>query len=144
MHYADLSNYSRVSLNVYEHLKFSYITVKDKVLNIGWLGAGFEFPKGQVEKSIVDFLKYLCLFPVNVMRGCHFCEFCDHEDPPRILVEGSSIGLGGAEIWVPGKPGLVYAAPNLIIHYIQEHEYCPPDEFLEAVSNYSKAIGANF
>jgi len=28
---------------------------------------------------------------------------------------------------------VVYAAPDLIYHYVVEHHYCPPDEFIQAV-----------
>ncbi|WP_444843366.1 DUF7919 family protein [Enhygromyxa salina] len=28
-----------------------------------------------------------------------------------------------------------YASPNLIVHYVAEHEYRPPDVFLDAVFN---------
>jgi hypothetical protein len=37
------------------------------------------------------------------------------------------------EIRVAGEQ-VVYAAPLLIIHYIEEHGYLPPAEFLEAVA----------
>ncbi|WP_442813626.1 DUF7919 family protein [Streptomyces sp. NBC_01754] len=29
--------------------------------------------------------------------------------------------------------GTVYSAPDLVIHYITEHRYCPPAEFCRAV-----------
>jgi hypothetical protein len=42
--------------------------------------------------------------------------------------------LGSAEIRVPGKDGKVYAAPNLIYHYIKDCGYLPPQEFIDAVA----------
>ena len=41
--------------------------------------------------------------------------------------------LGSAEIRVLGGGGKVYAAPNLIYHYVAKHKYRPPEEFIEAV-----------
>jgi hypothetical protein len=47
--------------------------------------------------------------------------------------DGQTLALGDAEIRVGGENGIVYAAPTLICHYIHEHGYRPPDEFLAAV-----------
>lgn len=41
--------------------------------------------------------------------------------------------LGSAEIRVKAKDGRIYAAPNLIYHYVAEHDYDPPKEFIEAL-----------
>jgi hypothetical protein len=41
--------------------------------------------------------------------------------------------LGDAEVRVTGRDGKVYAAPNLLYHYIEKHGYKPPDEFVEAL-----------
>jgi len=44
------------------------------------------------------------------------------------------IRLGFAEIRVLSEDGKTsYAAPNIIYHYILEHEYKPPTKFIEAV-----------
>ncbi|MEU6085276.1 hypothetical protein ABZ865_00445 [Streptomyces sp. NPDC047085] len=43
-------------------------------------------------------------------------------------------GPGGhAEIRAVSDDGVLYVAPNLIIHYIVDHLYGPPAEFLDAV-----------
>jgi hypothetical protein len=41
--------------------------------------------------------------------------------------------LGSAEIRVKGAGGKVYAAPNLIYHYMKDCGYLPPQEFLGAL-----------
>ncbi|WP_442818092.1 DUF7919 family protein [Streptomyces sp. NBC_01224] len=33
-----------------------------------------------------------------------------------------------------GADGILYTAPNLLIHYITEHQYCPPEEFCRAAA----------
>lgn len=46
---------------------------------------------------------------------------------------GRSIGVGNGEIRVAGAGGQVYAAPTLIYHYVADHHYKPPAEFVRAV-----------
>jgi hypothetical protein len=74
------------------------------------------------------------------MRGWHFCEFCDRDDrsfdPTHIEYRGRTVPLGDAEIRVQGAQGTLDAAPNLICHYVTEHAYAPPPEFIEAVSRH--------
>ncbi len=41
--------------------------------------------------------------------------------------------LGSAEIRVFGNGGKIYAAPNLIYHYVTVHGYKTPDEFVSAL-----------
>ena len=42
--------------------------------------------------------------------------------------------LGAAELWLPNSDkSMIFAAPDLIIHYIETHRYCPPSLFREAV-----------
>jgi hypothetical protein len=43
------------------------------------------------------------------------------------------VHIGSDEIWVPGENGRIYAAPSLIVHYVEEHNYLPPPPFIEAV-----------
>ena len=43
------------------------------------------------------------------------------------------VELGWAEIRVFGDDGKVYAAPNMIYHYVTAHHYKPPDEFVRAL-----------
>jgi hypothetical protein len=40
--------------------------------------------------------------------------------------------LGVKNLLVPCR-GLIYAAPSLVIHYIEAHGYKPPDAFVEAL-----------
>jgi hypothetical protein len=106
------------------------------MLNVGWLGADRSFPTGEVDERLLPALIRLAAEPRNVMRGYHYCEFCDAESPIRYPAPGTPRGrvsLGDAEIHVRGQNGVVYAAPTLIIHYIDAHNYQPPGVFVEAV-----------
>jgi hypothetical protein len=103
-------------------------------LTIGWLDSEHEFPRGAVQKHILDRILALCFKPVNQTRGFHQTPFL-HPSPVGYLVEynGKQMLLGSAEILVPGKNGKSYAAPNLIYHYIKDCNYLPPQEFLDAL-----------
>ncbi|WP_220502828.1 hypothetical protein [Microbispora sp. H10885] len=107
-----------------------------RMLNVGWLGRGREFETGRCAPAVLAILNRLASTPQDVMRGLHYCEFCEEESPIRIPVPGSRSGhawLGTGEIHVAAKDGVVYSAPTLIVHYIDKHSYLPPAEFIEAV-----------
>jgi len=103
------------------------------LLNVGWLDHEHDYPKGAVDSGSLEKLERLCASPVNRTRGVHHCPYCKEYPVRAITAEGRTLGLGNAEIRVPGLQGIEYAAPTLIYHYIREHEYRPPEEFLEAL-----------
>ncbi|MCX4824617.1 hypothetical protein OG883_33135 [Streptomyces sp. NBC_01142] len=61
-------------------------------------------------------------------RGYHFCPWC----PARRVGARVDGPRGSAEIRVEGN-GVAYAAPELIAHYVEVHDYLPPADFVEAV-----------
>lgn len=132
MHFNDLTPYV-------------YLTPKRRplpsVLNVGWLDRWHLTTKGAVDSAIVE--KLLALTDhdgtrVNQTRGLHDCPWCK-----QIIKLADGSPLGSAEIWVPGENGIVYAAPTLVTHYITEHEYQPPAEFLAAVTTFDPASAWN-
>ena len=50
-----------------------------------------------------------------------------------VFVSGQEIDVGNGEIRIADEDGLVFAAPTIILHYIVEHCYLPPDAFIEAL-----------
>lgn len=105
------------------------------LLAVGWLDEHHDFPKGQASKESLAKILDLCFKPVNQTRGFHFSPFLPTQNANAYQVEyqGHKMGLGSAEIRVPGRDGKCYAAPNLIYHYIKDCGYLPPQEFLEAL-----------
>jgi hypothetical protein len=105
------------------------------VVTVGWLSRISDYRQGDVQPETVHAIEeLLSSHRVNQMRGHHVCEFCLRS--PVIVVTGSGrpVMLGSAEIWVPSPDRkLIYAAPDLLYHYIVEHKYLPPDDFLDAV-----------
>ncbi|WP_449478927.1 DUF7919 family protein [Streptomyces abikoensis] len=114
---------------------YEYEPSERMMLNIGWLSIEHEYPKGLVADVVLDALKILCAHPENQMRGYHQCEFCNALAPSVFGGEDGTkeLVLGSAEVHVEGLGQTVYAAPNLVLHYVLEHDYCPPREFCQAV-----------
>jgi hypothetical protein len=117
--------------------KFRQTSEAESALNVGWLSRWRSFHTGPVDQSALEKLLRLCQEPVNRTRGWHRCLFCGAY-PAVMSIDGESITLGDAEIRVPGRDGKLYAAPTLICHYIDKHRYCPPQEFLDAVTGLAK------
>jgi hypothetical protein len=108
------------------------------VFNVGWLLKSESFKTGSVNKEFLKKLKSIYFgsehysSEVNLLRApsrqCNICGVVVHE-------HSSSKGfkrLGHSEIWIAHK-GKYYAAPSLIIHYIESHDYLPPKKYVKAV-----------
>jgi hypothetical protein len=106
-------------------------------LAVGWLEAGHDYAHGRVEPDIVAALARLfehAWEPVTT-HGWHDCSLCARqpEDGPITReIAGQRELLGVKNLLVPFR-GVIYAAPSLIIHYIEAHGYRPPDAFVEAL-----------
>jgi hypothetical protein len=100
--------------------------------NVGWLGLGHEFNQAAPTEEILDRIWDFCKISVAQMRGIHQCEFCE-DDSYYAERNGESLLLGSSEIRVFSSSGQIYAAPNLIYHYLKRHHYKPPDEFIDAI-----------
>lgn len=103
---------------------YNYAHHSKKELNIGWLEKDQPFPIGEVpENFFINLDFYLNSdFTLFHYMGDHDCEFCENCN------DSSS-----CEIRVISKDGKIYAAPELIKHYIKVHKYLPPQEFIDAV-----------
>ena len=110
-------------------------------LNIGWLSSEMPFEKGFTTQEFRDKLLKFCSdeFIVLIARGFHPCEFCGFswgqwhdEQKDKYGKNAHCASIGDGEIRVSGKSA-VYAAPALIYHYVIQHQYKPPDEFIEAI-----------
>jgi hypothetical protein len=109
--------------------------VRPGTQNIGWLEAKHRFPKGTVPVLFLRKLWKLCKVPIVQTRGFHVCEFCNMptNEVPKLEFENEILNLGSAEIRAFHPDGQIYAAPNLIFHYVRSHSYQPPSVFIQAV-----------
>lgn len=128
MHYSDMSPYGY-------YLSFQL----PQVYNVGWLDSNHPYPTGKTSPEFRAKLVDLCLSrqpfnsEVNLIRGArHACNICG---APSMNIEkdGKKGILGASEIWVPGANGTHFASPSMIVHYVLEHDYLPPPEYIETV-----------
>jgi hypothetical protein len=91
---------------------------------VGWLEAGHPYRRGPVPEAFVAALRRQvaeAYQPVLYM-GFHPCSLCP---------EGRQ-RAGLRNLLVPTER-LLYVAPELIAHYVEDHGYQPPEEFVAAV-----------
>jgi len=99
------------------------------LLAVGWLERGDPYTTGECSPLFVEKLNELreqfkSSFPEFSFRGLHVCSVCESDNG----------GLRDSHVnfFIPGKKS-IYLAPGRIDHYIHDHAYLPPQEFLEAV-----------
>jgi hypothetical protein len=105
----------------------SLVAAGDHVRAIGWLHPDHPYTKGEVPAGFVARLKEFAArsgksagaLYFGAFGGFHMCEFC-----------GRARGI--SNFGVPSGD-LLFVAPEMVVHYIQQHGYCPPAEFLAAV-----------
>ncbi|MBQ1024002.1 hypothetical protein [Micromonospora sp. C95] len=103
------------------------------LLNVGWLDCSHPFQTGAPPDELIPALTKLAKVRVRQTRGHHHCELClrDMGDAAREAIQQGLIPRGSAEFQVRGH-GVVYAAPQLLTHYVAAHAYLPPLVFCEA------------
>jgi hypothetical protein len=112
-----------------------------KLLAVGWLEGGQPFATGDVDQPFLDALTRIVSDPWKEFsyRGFHSCSFRHRRaDFPGTELD-QHVGPfhpagrhGVYNLFVPGR-GRVFAAPELILHYIHVHGYSPPKAFQMAV-----------
>ena len=103
------------------------IAVGPSIRAIGWLDDEHPFSMGSTSAEFRDRLRALCngwpdgleALGWPVAAGTHSCQLC-----------GEFRAAGN--IGVPGGDGL-FVAPEMVAHYVDAHDYQPPQEFIEAV-----------
>jgi hypothetical protein len=108
--------------------------------NVGWLSPEVSFPVGKVDPRLLEWLtsNFADLWFEHA-RGYHECEFCDAE--PLVAGSGRTIRLGSAELLIRTVAERAYVAPNFLVHYIRDHGYQPPEEFVRDVLTVASLAG---
>jgi hypothetical protein len=104
---------------------------------VGWLSRNKSFTKGEVSEV---FFKRLCELLQNPWNpfyflGVHECEFCRFTQGfggDSQFWDYKVARISNKNLFVPAE-GFIYVAPESITHYIDAHEYCPPEDFCRAV-----------
>ncbi|MET3722614.1 hypothetical protein [Sphingomonas trueperi] len=108
------------------------------VRTVGWLDEEHPFRVGEVDRSLLSKLEKMMIgsnevdIHVNKIRSVHPCNICGDDDFAR-----SKLKIGSTELWIPDGDGGFYASPSMIFHYISDHSYLPPDEFIKALENFN-------
>jgi len=102
-------------------------------VNIGWLGPEHPFERAVPDDHILQILWRYCCVSVAGLRGLHKCELCGGKTGYLFNRGEERLLLGAAEIRIFGQGDMMFAAPNLIYHYVADHYYRPPIPFLEAI-----------
>lgn len=118
----------------YEDLTpYVYSEPEERLLNVGWLSKGHDYRTGVAPEGLVGTLKRLARDPCNVFRGIHFCELCPSFEEAQEYVCRDGLFLGSGEVRIRPSAGKGYVSPVLVVHYIEVHQYLPPEEFIRAV-----------
>jgi hypothetical protein len=114
------------------------------VLNVGWLSIRNEFNIGDPPKEFVAKLKKLIevsfcqngklKLVMGLWRGEFHCPLCNMSSFD-IQEKWDMAGLGNAEIWIPSysRKQCHYSSSTWIYHYIIDHNYLPPGEYIESI-----------
>jgi hypothetical protein len=100
---------------------------------VGWLEDPEPFTRGDAPEGLVEKLLTLAgqtrrAFAQYQFRGVHECSLCVAEGLGK---SGGGIGWSQENLILPGA-GEVYAAPGGVAHYVSDHRYLPPAEFIAA------------
>lgn len=121
--------------------------IQPDVVHVGWLGRDHNYPKGEVDSSLVEKMKKMAKHPVELYRGFHICELCELPEElkgKRFSDQWDAWAKhrsSNGEIRV-SRDGLTYAAPVLITHYIEDHGYLPPAVFIQALNEEAEQVAA--
>jgi hypothetical protein len=94
---------------------------------VGWLHPDYPFPNGEVSKQFVAKIKeFAARWGTSIdalgwgaAGGFHTCEFCH-------------AAIGSGTFGEPSSDHLYYV-PEMISHYVEQHGYAPPPDFVGAV-----------
>jgi hypothetical protein len=111
------------------------------VIRVGWLGPTFPGARGDSRECLPMLQRLDQAASVAQTMGWHRCHFCRDQHAGQTPItswpawypatfEGRA--LGDAELVVRGTDDQVFSVPNLIIHYIDAHNYRPPQDFVDA------------
>lgn len=111
----------------YSKKRYSRTSIDDgyNPRSIGWLGS-FLFPwkKGEVSPNILGALEYFSKAHErsDIDLGVHTCELCKNFH-------------ARAEFYIDLN-GIRYILPQMVLHYIKEHQYKPPKKFLTELDEF--------
>jgi YqeY-like protein len=107
---------------------------------VGWLGnqvpSSGDTPPECIDRLLIAYESEM-VFRLGGL-GPHGCEICTDKKPmelcaPVIHWRDRAVQLYGHGHYLVRRKDIVYVTPALVLHYILDHRYRPPDEFVKAV-----------
>lgn len=102
------------------------------VTRVGWLTPEHPGARGDARQCLRTLLRCHDAQVVLQTRGYHQCLFCRDVGVQQYPSTYGDLHLGSAELVVQGPDKQLFAVPNLAIHYIDAHNYQPPQAFIDA------------
>ncbi len=118
---------------VYEDL--TVIHPSGRLITVGWLGRDSNYDRGEVSTAVFAKLVDMLADPWQPAErvGMHYCDLCRFTGGnPDLVFRGIHVRMGSANLYVPDE-GCILVAPSLILHFIDAHDYAPPETFCAAV-----------
>ncbi len=112
-------------------------------LAVGFLSRKTKFETGKVPAQFLDKLLAYCHPQKTVCQTMGTRKSPFSNEHVVVQFDGEDHKLGAAEIRIIG-PEDIYAAPDLIYHYVRDHNYLPPAEFVDAVMKGPSPDSAEF
>lgn len=106
----------------------SMVAEGEHIRAIGWLASDQPYARGPVPAEFVARLREFVRLAddsadalyFGACAGFHTCEFCGQAHDSR-------------NFGVPSG-GILFVAPAMVAHYVEQHGYAPPVEFIAAVA----------
>ena len=119
----------------YQEGKASSLVLKEdlQLRAVGWLERQ-GFTTGKVPDVCIEALvaAHSTKIVSDGFRGIHTCTLCG-ENLPQLQWHDQTVKLKGHGHYLIRMDETVYMAPELLLHYICEHSYCPPQECVHAM-----------
>ena len=125
-----------------------YVAAGSALRAVGWLEQGHTFQTGRSSAAFTKALHSHLTnsFGVWAFIGSHQCSLCPADEGAHGRLQVSADGqsyvqhvlskatapYGNGELYIPTNE-LCYVSPVLIAHYVEAHNYSPPQEFSAAL-----------
>ena len=125
------SPYADMPVNIFE---VGEVSLPDglEMFAVGWIESP-DFTQGDVPDASIEAL--VAATPGKIVpdgtRGWHTCTICEAE-MPQVEWNGNPVEVMGNGSYLVRSGSSVYLAPALLLHYIIDHNYQPPQEFIDA------------
>jgi hypothetical protein len=98
---------------------------------IGWVGPEMDYSRGAIDRELLRAIKWALRMRRVQLRHREDCVLCQ---PPRqvtVHVGVRKLYLGSGELYFRRRQEGYYRCSDLVYHYIKDHCYMPPAEFVE-------------